>query len=72
MFKIAFRTLLKHKALSAIQLSGLLEDFAYHVPVSWSIFLATGAISIVFATTLPVFHVTRAALANPIITLRTD
>ncbi|MES2111072.1 MAG: ABC transporter permease [Bacteroidota bacterium] len=49
-----------------------LQAFAYKVPVSWWMFAAAGALSIIIALLTVSFQAIRAALANPVRSLRSE
>lgn len=58
--------------LSWILMHKWLEDFAYRINISWWIFLAAGVIAILIALFTISFQAIRAALANPVKSLRTE
>ena len=49
-----------------------LEDFAYRINISWWIFIAAGLLAVVIALTTISFQAIKAALANPVKSLRTE
>jgi putative ABC transport system permease protein len=49
-----------------------LEDYAYRIHVSWVIFLASGLIAIVIALATISFQAIKAAIANPVKSLRSE
>ena len=49
-----------------------LQDFAYRIEISWWIFLAAGALSILIALITISFQAIKAAIANPVKSLRTE
>ena len=49
-----------------------LQNFAYRIDVSWQIFAAAGAIAVVIALATVSFHSIRAALANPVRSLKNN
>jgi putative ABC transport system permease protein len=49
-----------------------LEDFAYRVNISWWIFLVSGMIALVIAIVTVSFQAIKAAMANPVKSLRTE
>lgn len=49
-----------------------LQDFAYSQPVSWWVFAVAGAASIVIAFITISFQAIKAAMANPVISLKTE
>lgn len=49
-----------------------LQNYAYRTPISWWIFLSAGGIAILIALITVSFQATKAAIANPIKSLRTE
>jgi putative ABC transport system permease protein len=49
-----------------------LENYTYRVDVNWWIFLATGLIAIIIALLTVSFQAIRAAIANPVKSLRAE
>ena len=49
-----------------------LQDFAYRINVSGWIFLLTGVVAVAIALFTVGFHAVRAAMANPVKSLRTE
>ncbi|HZE85387.1 MAG TPA: hypothetical protein VE035_13825, partial [Puia sp.] len=49
-----------------------LQDFAYHIPVTASIFILAGIIAVLIALATISFQAIRAAIANPVKSLRTE
>ncbi|HTQ65357.1 MAG TPA: ABC transporter permease [Puia sp.] len=49
-----------------------LEDFAYKIQISWWIFVMAGAIAVVIALITVSFQAIKAAIANPVKSLRTE
>jgi len=49
-----------------------LQSFAYRINISWWIFLAAGVIAILIAVITVSFQAIKAALANPVKSLRTE
>jgi len=49
-----------------------LHDFAYRVPLGWIVFAVSGAIALIIAGVTVSFQAIRAALSNPVNTLRTE
>jgi putative ABC transport system permease protein len=49
-----------------------LEDFAYRIHIQWWIFFATGLLAVVIALATISFQAIKAALANPVKSLRTE
>ncbi|HVX25706.1 MAG TPA: ABC transporter permease [Parafilimonas sp.] len=49
-----------------------LQDFAYRVSISWWIFFATGLLAVVIALATISFQAIKAAIANPVKSLRTE
>jgi putative ABC transport system permease protein len=49
-----------------------LQDFRYRTDFGWSIYLAAGSITILLAISTVSFHAIKAALANPVKSLRSE
>jgi putative ABC transport system permease protein len=49
-----------------------LQDFAYRISITWWMFGAVGAISLLIAIVTLSFQVAKAAFANPVKSLRTE
>ena len=49
-----------------------LQDFAYHVSIPWWIFLLAGIIAVVIALVTIGYQAIKAAIANPVNSLRTE
>ncbi len=49
-----------------------LQNFAYHIPISWWIFAGAGALAILIALITVSFQAIKAALANPVEALRSE
>jgi len=49
-----------------------LEDFAYRISISWWIFIAAGALALIVALATISFQTIKAAIANPVKSLRTE
>jgi putative ABC transport system permease protein len=49
-----------------------LQDFAYRIKVQWEVFAAAGILAIVIALATVSFHAIKAAVANPVKSLRTE
>ena len=49
-----------------------LEDFAYRIDIGWAVFVIAGLMAMFIALTTVSFHAIRAAIANPIKSLRTE
>jgi putative ABC transport system permease protein len=49
-----------------------LQNYAYRTPISWWMFLLAGALAIIIALITVSFQATKAAVANPIKSLRTE
>ncbi len=53
-------------------LNNWLQHFAYHVSISWWIFLMTGVLSLILAVVTVSFQTIKAAIANPVKSLKAD
>jgi len=49
-----------------------LQDFAYRANIGWWVFVAAGAIALVIALVTVSFQAIKAAIANPVKSLRTE
>ena len=49
-----------------------LEDFAYRISIGWWIFIVAGAVALLIALATVSFQAIKAALANPVKSLRTE
>jgi len=49
-----------------------LQDFAYRISISWWIFFATGILALMIALVTVSFQAIKAAIANPVKSLRTE
>jgi putative ABC transport system permease protein len=49
-----------------------LQDFAYRIDISWWVFIMAGLVAAVIALLTVSFHAIRAAIANPVKSLRTE
>jgi len=49
-----------------------LQDFAYRINISWWIFIAAGLLAVVIALATISFQAIKAAIANPVKSLRTE
>lgn len=49
-----------------------LKDFAYRVPIGWWVFAVAGVLSLLIAITTISFQAIKAALANPVMSLRSE
>jgi len=49
-----------------------LQDFAYHIKISWWVFLAAGCLAVLIALVTISFQAIKAAIANPVKSLRTE
>jgi putative ABC transport system permease protein len=53
-------------------MSRWLQDFAYRININWWIFLVTGVLAIIIALLTVGFQAIKAAIANPVKSLRTE
>jgi hypothetical protein len=49
-----------------------LQDYAFRLPITWWIFLAGGAASLTIALVAISFNAMKAAMSNPVKSLRTE
>ena len=53
-------------------MSKWLEDFAYRTSIGWWVFLVAGVVALLFALFTISFQAIKAAIANPVKSLRTE
>ena len=53
-------------------MNGWLQDFAYRIQIQWWMFALVGAIAVVIALVATGFQAIKAAMANPVDSLRTE
>jgi len=58
--------------LSWIAVHRWLQDYAYRVNISWWVFVIAGALAMLIALITTSFQAIRAAVANPVKSLRTE
>jgi putative ABC transport system permease protein len=70
--KLVLIAILIASPLTWLAMNKWLQDFAYRTNISWMIFIVTSAIAIAVAILTISFQALRAALANPVKSLRTE
>jgi putative ABC transport system permease protein len=70
--KLILIAILIASPLAWIFMNWWLREFAYHVSIQWWIFIVTGFTVIIIAFIAVSLHVVRAAISNPIKSLRTE
>ncbi|PWV56885.1 ABC transporter permease [Chitinophaga sp. S165] len=70
--KLVVIALLIASPLSFFLMNRWLDNFAYRIDISWWIFLLAGAIAIFIAMATVGFHAIKAALANPVQSLKSE
>jgi putative ABC transport system permease protein len=58
--------------LSWIFMNNWLQDFAYRIHIGWSVFAVAGLVALLIALLTVSFHAIKAAIANPVKSLRTE
>ncbi|MCL6216992.1 ABC transporter permease [Zunongwangia pacifica] len=58
--------------LAAWLMNSWLQNFAYRIELSWVVFIVAGVIAIVIAIATVSFHAIKAAMANPVKSLKTE
>jgi putative ABC transport system permease protein len=53
-------------------MSNWLQDFAYRIPIGWWVFAVVGFVAVLIALLTVSFQAIRAAVANPVKSLRTE
>jgi putative ABC transport system permease protein len=72
LLKVVFISLLVAIPLSWLVMNKWLEDFAYRIHMQWWMFIISGTISIVIALVTLGFQAIKAAIANPVTSLRSE
>jgi len=49
-----------------------LQDYAYHIDIQWWVFLLAGALAVVVSLLTVSYQAIRAAMTNPVRSLRTE
>jgi putative ABC transport system permease protein len=70
--KLVFIAIVIATPVSWYAMNKWLEDFAYKMNMSWTIFLASGLIAVLIAAATISFQSVKAALSNPVKSLRTE
>ena len=70
--KLVLIALLIASPLAWYFMNNWLQDFAYRVTISWWIFLIAGSIAVIIALLTVSFQAIKAAIANPVKSLRTE
>lgn len=70
--KLVLIALLIASPLAWWLMNNWLNDFAYRIDISWWIFLLTAVIAVLIALVAVSFHAIKAAVANPVKSLRTE
>ncbi len=72
LMKVVFISMLVAIPLSWLMMNKWLEDFAYRIHLEWWMFALTGIISFIIAIVTLSFQAIKAAVANPVKSLRTE
>jgi putative ABC transport system permease protein len=70
--KLVFISVLLASPLAYLAMKSWLEDFAYHIPISWWVFVLAGAAGLCIAIVTISFQGFKAAVANPVKSLKSD
>ncbi len=70
--KLVFISILLAVPIAWMLMSSWLEDFAYRIEISWWIFMVAGIAAIVIALITVSFQAVKAAMTNPINSLKTE
>jgi putative ABC transport system permease protein len=70
--KLVFISVLLASPLAYLAMKSWLENFAYHVPISWWVFVLAGAAGLCVAIVTISFQGFRAAVANPVKSLKAN
>lgn len=72
LLKVVFLSMLVAIPISWIAMNKWLQDFAYRIRLEWWMFMLSGIISLIIAMFTLGFQAIKAALANPVKSLRTE
>jgi ABC-type antimicrobial peptide transport system permease subunit len=70
--KLVLLSILIASPIAWYVLNGWLENYAYRIDIEWWVFLITGLLSVSIALVTVSFHSIKAALTNPVKTLRSE
>jgi putative ABC transport system permease protein len=70
--KLVFLSILIAAPIAWYAMSKWLEDFAYRINIGWAVFVIAGFAALFIALLTVSFHAIRAAIANPVKSLRTE
>jgi putative ABC transport system permease protein len=70
--KVVFVSLLIAIPISWLVINKWLEDFAYRIQIKWWMFALAGIVSLLIALATLSFQAIKAAIANPVQSLRSD
>ena len=70
--KLVFISLLIASPVAWYFMNRWLQDFAYRINISWWIFILAGALTILIALITVSFQAIKAAVANPVKSLRSE
>jgi putative ABC transport system permease protein len=70
--KLVFLSILIAAPIAWYAMSKWLEDFAYRINIGWAVFVIAGFVALFIALLTVSFHAIRAAIANPVKSLRTE
>jgi putative ABC transport system permease protein len=70
--KLVIISIIVASPIAYLLMSKWLQEFAYHIEIRWWMFLLVGSIAIVLALATVSFQAIRAAVVNPVKSLRTE
>jgi putative ABC transport system permease protein len=70
--KLVFIAILLATPLAWYALDAWLQDFAYRIPIGWAIFVVSGGTALLIALLTVSYQAIKAALANPVKSLRSE
>ena len=70
--KLVFLSILIAAPIARYAMNKWLEDFAYRIDIGWGVFFIAGFIAMFIALFTVSFHAIKAAVANPVKSLRTE
>ncbi len=70
--KLVFLSILIAAPIAWYAMNKWLEDFAYRIDIGWAVFVIAGSVTMLIALVTVSFHAIKAAIANPVKSLRTE
>lgn len=70
--RLVFIAILIASPISWYVMTKWLQDYSYHIEISWWLFVIAGSLAVVIALLTISFHAVKAAIANPVKSLRAE